>query len=49
MKKNSSLLKVLIGLFLSVCLLGVSSLTFAGEIQRKIVQESAIEKIMRKG
>jgi polar amino acid transport system substrate-binding protein len=49
MKKNSSLLKVLIGLFLSVCLLGVSSLTFAGEIQRKLVQESAIEKIMRKG
>ena len=49
MKKNSSFFKVLIGLFLSVCLLGVSSLTFAGELQRKLVQESAIEKIMRKG
>ena len=49
MKNRSSMFKVLTGLFLSVCLLGVSSVTFAGEIQRKLVQESTIEKVSRKG
>lgn len=49
MKKRSRFLKVLTGLILSVCLLGMSSLIFAGELQRKLVQESTVEKIMRKG
>jgi polar amino acid transport system substrate-binding protein len=49
MKKRSRMLKVLTGLILSICLFGLSTLTFAGEIQRKLVMESTIEKVARTG